>query len=98
MTNTLFGELKAYLRRNFPESDLLRPDWPILHQVHVRYKLGHPFENGTSERIQQVNSRVMTIIQDCFESQDRILLLLNDWPGPDIMFGNTTPEYLYRVD
>jgi hypothetical protein len=59
--------------------------------------LGEPFPNSTETRLQQVNARVTGIIRDCFDPQDTVLLLINDWQGPDPMFGNSTPGYLFDL-
>jgi hypothetical protein len=93
-----FEELQAYLDAHFPGSDLTRSDeWPIHARVHLRFELGEPFANGTDERLAQVGERATSIIRDCFAPRDRLRVLINDWAGSDVMFGNTTPGYLYEL-
>ncbi|MBI2797633.1 MAG: DUF3885 domain-containing protein [Gemmatimonadetes bacterium] len=97
MTPTLFAELDACLAARFPESDLAQAAAPFIHDVHLRFDLGGQLPNGSDERLAQVASRAATIIAGCFAPADRLLLLVNDWPGPDAMFGDTTPGHLYQL-
>lgn len=96
MKNTRLIDLENYLRTHFPDGNL-RTNWPIKSEVHVRYELGAPYANGTDERIEQVNYRAGRIIEACFQPNDDVLILINDWQSPDPMFGNTTPHYLYEL-
>ena len=96
MAESTFVELERYLKSHFPLSDL-RTNWPIHSEVFVRYELGEPYENGTDERISQVNRRSKDIIEGCFDPRAPVLLLINDWENEDPMFGNTTPNYIYEL-
>ncbi|WP_214746364.1 MULTISPECIES: DUF3885 domain-containing protein [unclassified Exiguobacterium] len=67
-------------------------------EVHLRFELGEPYKNGTDERIEQVVKRVTTLFEEVFQSDDYIHIFIKDWnETEDIMFGNTTPEYLYGL-
>ncbi|SMQ80918.1 protein of unknown function [Bacillus sp. OV166] len=78
-----------YIERNFPN---------LTSDVHLRFELGEPFENGSDERINQVVTRVTTLFEDVFHPEDYIYVYIKDWEiKEDIMFGNTTPEYLYDL-
>ena len=92
----VFSELEEYLIGHFPPSDL-RTARPIIGEIHLRYELGDPYENGTDQRIRQVNERVRAIIEACYQPKDPVLMIINDWGGDDPMFGNTTPHHLYDV-
>lgn len=94
---SLLAELGACLDRGFPGSDLTRAAAPVVQDIHLRYELGGLFENGSDERLQQATTRAAAILQGCFGPDERLLLLINDWGGPDAMFGNTTPTYLYEL-
>ena len=82
------AELLEYLKNKFPD---------LTHQIHVRFELGEPFENGTDERLNQVYFRVNTIFKSLFKEEDSIYLLIKDWQEDDSMYGNTTPNYLYEL-
>ncbi|CRK84566.1 DUF3885 domain-containing protein [Neobacillus massiliamazoniensis] len=78
-----------YIQRNFPN---------LTSDVHLRFELGEPFENGTDERINQVVTRVITLFEEVFHPEDYIYVYIKDWGmNEDIMFGNTTPEYVYQL-
>lgn len=82
-------KLFKYLNENFPH---------LNNDIHVRYELGEPYENGSDERINQVHYRVVSIFEDLFNLDDFIYIYIKDWEiERDIMFGNTTPEYLYQL-
>ncbi len=83
---------------HFPRGNLQTYS-PIDGDIHVRYELGEPFDNGTDERLAQVNYRATSILEACFRPQDQLLILINDFQGEaeDPMFGNTTPHYLYEL-
>jgi hypothetical protein len=89
-------DLENYLRIHFPASDLGAYS-SVDGEVHVRYELGEPYENGTDQRILQVNYRACSIIEACFRPEDDILILINDWGDEDPMFGNPTPNHLYGL-
>lgn len=60
--------------------------------------LGEPYRNGSIRRIKQVNKRVTTIFEQVFKENDDIVLYIKDWGNKeDIMFGNTTPYYIYEL-
>lgn len=82
------AELLGYLENKFPD---------LTHQIHVRFELGEPFDNGTDERIYQVNYRVTNIFQSLFNEEDSIYVLIRDWQQEDPMFGNARPNYLYEL-
>ncbi|MFJ7730222.1 DUF3885 domain-containing protein [Neobacillus sp. NPDC097160] len=78
-----------YIQRNFPN---------LTSDVHLRFELGEPLENGTDERINQVVTRVTTLFEEVFHPEDYIYVYIKDWGiNEDIMFGNTTPEYVYEL-
>src|SRR3954452_2893913 len=78
-----------YIERNFPN---------LTSDVHLRFELGEPFENGSDERINQVVTRVTTLFEEVFHPEDYIYVYIKDWEiKEDIMFGDTTPEYLYDL-
>nr|WP_240542713.1 DUF3885 domain-containing protein [Exiguobacterium qingdaonense] len=78
-----------YIEDNFPN---------LSGEVHLRFELGEPYKNGTDERIEQVVNRVTTLFEEVFQSDDYIHIFIKDWnETEDIMFGNTTPEYLYEL-
>ena len=78
-----------YIESNFPN---------LNSDLHLRFELGDPYENGTEERINQVVTRVTTLFEEVFKPDDFIYLYIKDWcVTEDIMFGNNTPEYLYDL-
>jgi hypothetical protein len=82
-------ELFKYLEEDFPD---------LTNDIHVRYELGEPFENGSDERITQVNYRVISIFEDLFDKDDFIYVYIIDWEeNTDVMFGDTTPQYIYEL-
>jgi hypothetical protein len=83
-------EINKYLEKNFPDN------W---NDNNVRFELGEPYENGSDERIQQVYSRVHQIFNDTFSDSDTLYVVIKDFllDSDDIMFGNTTPDYLYGL-
>lgn len=80
--------LNKYIDENF------RDFWS---DINVRFELGAPFENGTDERINQVVYRVTTLFEETFRKDDSLYLYIKDWGGIDPIFGNTTPDYLYKL-
>jgi hypothetical protein len=78
-----------YIERNFPN---------LSSDVHLRFELGEPYENGTDERINQVVTRVTTLFEEVFQPEDCIYVYIKDWGiEEDIMFGDSTPEYTYDL-
>lgn len=78
-----------YIDNNFPN---------LTSELHLRFELGEPYENGTEKRINQVVARVTTLFDEVFGPDDFIYVYIKDWEiTEDIMFGNTTPEYLYSL-
>ena len=69
----------------------------ITNEVHVRYELGEPYKNGSDKRINQVIQRSTTLFESIFIPGDELLVYVKDWEVEDIMFGNTTPSYLYEL-
>ncbi|WP_025028529.1 DUF3885 domain-containing protein [Caldalkalibacillus mannanilyticus] len=65
--------------------------------AHLRFELGEPYENGTEERIQQVVKRVCRLFEEVFNPNDYVYIYIKDWETEDIMFGNTTPDYIYEL-
>ncbi|WP_339272598.1 DUF3885 domain-containing protein [Paenibacillus sp. FSL K6-1330] len=66
--------------------------------INVRFELGEPYQNGSEERINQVNYRVNSIFDFIFNKDEEIYLFIKDPQiENDIMFGNTTPNYLYEL-
>lgn len=66
--------------------------------INVRFDLGEPYQNGSEERINQVNYRVNSIFDFIFNKDEEIYLFIKDPQiENDIMFGNTTPNYLYEL-
>jgi hypothetical protein len=86
---SLKEKIFKYLEKEFPN---------LTSEIHLRFELGEPYENGTNERINQVFSRVTTLFDEVFSSNDYIYVYIKDWGlEEDIMFGNTTPEYIYKL-
>ncbi|OWR32302.1 hypothetical protein CDO73_01450 [Saccharibacillus sp. O23] len=82
-------EIIEYLDNHFPN---------LSGEVHIRFELGEPYENGSDQRIEQVNQRVVTIFEEIFDQEDLIFVYIKDWGSQDDpMFGNTTPDYLYEL-
>jgi len=78
-----------YIDSNFPN---------LTSELHLRFELGEPYENGSEERINQVVTRVVTLFDEVFKPDDFIYVYIRDWElTEDIMFGNTTPKYLYTL-
>ncbi|MEB2299957.1 DUF3885 domain-containing protein [Lysinibacillus xylanilyticus] len=78
-----------YIDSNFPN---------LTSELHLRFELGKPYENGTEDRFNQVVTRVTTLFEEVFKPDDSIYIYIKDWEiTEDIMFGNTTPEYLYDL-
>lgn len=78
-----------YIQKNFPD---------FWSDINIRFELGEPFSNGSDERINQVNLRVTTLFEEIFEKDDLIYLYIKDLEEDiDVMFGNTTPNYLYEL-
>ncbi|MCW8799616.1 MAG: hypothetical protein OQK71_01695, partial [Desulfobacter sp.] len=69
----------------------------LSHDIHIRFELGEPFENGSKKRLDQVNHRINKIFNATFNKEDDIYILIKDWEDDDVMFGNTTPNYLYEI-
>lgn len=81
--------IMKYIESHFPN---LTSEW------HLRFELGEPYENGTEDRLNQVVKRVTTLFEEVFKPDDSIYMYIKDWEvTEDIMFGNTTPEYLYSL-
>ncbi|MGA9466538.1 MAG: hypothetical protein WBV10_02825, partial [Exiguobacterium marinum] len=82
-------KIVKYINDNFPN---------LTSEVHLRFELGKPYKNGTDERIEQVVTRVTSLFEEVFQPDDFINIYIKDWNViDDIMFGNTTPEYLYDL-
>lgn len=82
-------KILKYIESNFPN---------LTSDLHLRFELGHPYKNGTEERVNQVVTRVTTLFEEVFKPDDFIYLYIKDWNvTEDIMFGNNTPEYLYDL-
>lgn len=82
-------KIMMYIESNFPN---------LSSDLHLRFELGHPYKNGTEERINQVVTRVTTLFEEVFRPNDFIYLFIKDWNvTEDVMFGNNTPEYLYDL-
>lgn len=81
-------QLFQYINEKFPN---------LSHDIHLRFELGEPHENGTDERIQQVVYRVTALFEHVFDPDDFVYLYIEDWESEDIMFGNTTPNYIYEL-
>jgi hypothetical protein len=80
--------LIKYIEENFPN---------FWSDIHVRFELGETFENGSDERIKQVIYRVITLFEETFDRDDYIYLYIRNWEQIDVMFGNTTPNYIYEL-
>ncbi|MDW0110952.1 DUF3885 domain-containing protein [Sporosarcina aquimarina] len=78
-----------YIESNFPD---------LSSDLYLRFELGDPYGNGTDERINQVVTRVNTLFEEFFKLDDSVYLYIKDWgESEDVMFGNTTPAYLYEL-
>jgi len=87
--NKFIDDTIKYLNREFPN---------YCGTCHVRYELGEPFPNGSNERLNQVYERSRILFEDLFTSDDLMTTIVRDWnTGDDIMFGNTTPDYIYEL-
>lgn len=83
------GKILKYIDNNFPN---------LTSELHLRFELGEPYENGTDQRINQVVTRVTTLFDELFKPDDFINVYIKDWEiAEDSIFGNTTPEYLYNL-
>ncbi|MEB2282949.1 DUF3885 domain-containing protein [Lysinibacillus xylanilyticus] len=81
--------IMKYIESHFPN---------LTSELHLRFELGEPYENGTEDRLNQVVKRVTTLFEEVFKPDDSIYMYIKDWEvTEDIMFGNTTPEYLYSL-
>jgi len=82
-------ELVKFMNENF---------YDLWMDINVRFELGEPYQNGSEERINQVNYRVNSIFDFIFDKDEEIYLYIKDPQiESDIMFGNTTPNYLYEL-
>lgn len=82
-------KIMKYLDSNFPN---------LTSEFHLRFELGEPYENGSEKRINQVVTRVVTLFNEVFKPDDFVYVYIRDWEvTEDLMFGNTTPEYLYTL-
>ena len=81
-------QLIQYIEQKFPG---------LRHDIHLRFELGEPYDNGTDERIKQVMYRVTTLFAHVFVPNDFVYLYIEDWEEEDPMFGNTTPNYIYDL-
>ncbi len=87
--NPMKEKILKYIDSNFPN---------LTSELHLRFELGEPYENGTEDRINQVVTRVTALFEEVFKPDDSIYIYLKDWEvTEDIMFGNTTPQYLYDL-
>jgi len=85
----LINYIFEYIEENFPS---------FFSDTYLRFELGEPYENGTDLRINQVINRVTTLFEEVFKKDDIIYVYIKDWEeSEDIMFGNTTPNYLYEL-
>lgn len=85
----IVNDIIEYLNKYFPN---------FRTKIHVRYELGEPYKNGTDERINQVNCRVISIFEEIFKENDEIYLVIKYFENfEDPMFGNTTPLYLFEL-
>lgn len=85
----MLNDLIDYIHINFPN---------FWNDINIRFELGEPYDNGTDERINQVVKRVTILFEEIFHPDDDIHLFVKDWENEtDIMFGNTTPNYLYEL-
>lgn len=83
------SDVLAYLDRAFPN---------LYSRIHVRFELGEPFDNGTDDRLNQVNSRVVNIFKCVFNDEDEIYIMIKDWMKEiDIKFRKATPTYIYEL-
>lgn len=82
-------KILKYIESNFPN---------LTSDLHLRFELGGAYKNGTEERMNQVVTRVTTLFEEVFKPDDFFYIYIKDWGvTEDIMFGNTTPEYLYNL-
>ena len=85
----MIDKLSKYIAENFPD---------FYSEIHVRFELGEPFDNGTDERINQVVYIVTTLFEELFKKDDLIYLYIKDWEEDiDVMFGNTNSNYIYDL-
>jgi len=81
--------LYKYIEDKFPN---------LRSEIYLRMELGAPHKNGTTERINQVVTRATTLLEGVMNPEDFIYVYMKDWDiNEDIMFGNTTPEYVYDL-
>jgi hypothetical protein len=82
-------KILKYINSNFPN---------LTSELRLRFELGEPYGNRTEERIIQVVTRVTELFEEVFKPDDFIYVYIKDWEvTEDLMFGNTTPEYLYDL-
>lgn len=85
----MHDDLMEYIQKNFPG---------FWSDIHIRFELGEPFDNGTDERIEQVVTRAHTLFDEVFARDSIVQVYIQDWVAePSVMFGNTTPGYLYEL-
>ncbi|GKV70125.1 hypothetical protein NCCP2716_26230 [Sporosarcina sp. NCCP-2716] len=83
------NDILAYLEENFPD---------MQSELYVRFELGAPFKNGSKERIQQVVTRVTALFEELFAPEETVSLFVKEYgQDPDIMFGNTAPQYVWEL-
>lgn len=92
-------DIKAYLEKTYPSSDLTPPESFLDTRFHLRFELGDGFENGTVERIDQCVSRASTLFEEFFLPSDEVWILVNSckYHSEHIVdFFHPTPGYLEK--
>ena len=75
----MLEEFIEYLDRHFKESDFSPEESRVSSEIHLRFELGEPFENGTKERVDQSVFRASSIFSDLFSDQDEVWILIKSF-------------------
>lgn len=86
--NSKGEELIEYVTNNYPD---------CRKQMNLRFELGYPYKIGSRKRRKQVICRVTSIFKELFKENDFVNMYIECFDEEDIMFGNTTPNYLYDL-
>ena len=68
--------IKSYISKHFPQSDLSPTESYISSESHLRFELGDDLENGTEARVNQCLLRATQIFEEHFKPNDTVDILI----------------------
>ena len=89
------NEFLDYLNKYFAQSALSPEESTISSEIHLRFELGDPHENGSKERVDQSVFRATSLFKEFFKEEDEAWLLIKSfkYPRGAKEFYSPTPGY-----